>query len=65
MTFEAVGPGTRVSLRSVAELQFWMALIGVALFKSFLARDIVKMREAAWARAKQLLEGQEEPTPYD
>jgi hypothetical protein len=40
-----------------------MALIGVALFKSSLARDIVSMREAAWARAKALLEGSAEPTP--
>ena len=61
VTFEAVATGTRVSLRSQAELQLWMALIGAALFKGSIARDIVNMREAAWARAKQLLEGQEVP----
>lgn len=61
VTFESVGTGTRVSLRSQAELQLWMALIGTALFKGSLARDILNMREAAWARAKELLEGQEFP----
>jgi carbon monoxide dehydrogenase subunit G len=61
VTFETVGAGTRVSLRSQTELQPWMALIGAALFKRTLARDVVNMREAAWARAKQLLEGQETP----
>ncbi len=63
VTFEPVGAGTRVSLRAVVELQFWMALIGVALFKSSLARDMVKMREAAWTRAKQLLESDGQATP--
>lgn len=62
VTFEAVGQATRVSRRYVVELQFWMALIGVALFKSSLVRDIVTNQEAAWARAKQLLEDRQEPT---
>ena len=62
VTFEATGQGTRVSRRYVVELQFWMALIGVALFKSSLARESVTNQEAAWARAKQLLEGRQEPT---
>jgi hypothetical protein len=62
VTFEAVGQGTRVSRRFVVELQFWMALLGVALFKSSLARETVTNQETAWARAKELLEGQQEPT---
>jgi polyketide cyclase/dehydrase/lipid transport protein len=62
VTFEAVGTATRVSLRSDVELQFWMALLGVALFKSSLARSTVALREAGWAKAKQLLESHEEAT---
>jgi Polyketide cyclase / dehydrase and lipid transport len=59
VTFEAAGEGTRVSRRYVVELQLWMALIGVALFKSSLARETVTNQEVAWARAKQLLESAE------
>ena len=62
VTFEAVGAATRISLRAVVELQLWMGLIGVALFKASLARDIVKMRETAWAQAKVLLEGSGQAT---
>jgi uncharacterized membrane protein len=56
VTFESMGEGTRVSRRFVVELQLWMALIGVALFKSVIARDTAANQQAAWARAKQLLE---------
>ncbi len=62
VTFEAVGEGTRVSRRYVVELQLWMALIGVALFKSSLARETVTNQETAWARAKQLLESERPAT---
>jgi hypothetical protein len=62
MTFEAVGEETRVTRRFVFELQFWMALLGVALFKSFLIRDIATNTDASWARAKQILEGSGGPT---
>jgi carbon monoxide dehydrogenase subunit G len=63
VTFEAVGEGTRVSRRYVVELQLWMALIGVALFKSSLARETVTNQETGWARAKQLLESGGQATP--
>jgi hypothetical protein len=63
VTFEPVGAATRVALRSTVELPLWLGLIGVALFKSSLAGSIVTMREAAWARAKQLLESDGQATP--
>jgi hypothetical protein len=62
VTFEAVGVATKVSLRSTVELQLWMGLLGIALFKSSLARSTVTLREAAWAQAKQILESGIEPT---
>jgi hypothetical protein len=63
VTFEPVGAATRVALRSTVELPLWLGLVGVALFKSSLAGSIVTMREAAWARAKQLLESDGQATP--
>jgi hypothetical protein len=62
VTFEAVGEGTRVSRRLVVEFQLWMALLGVALFKAPLVRDMLTGQQVAWARAKQLLESSAEPT---
>jgi uncharacterized protein YndB with AHSA1/START domain len=58
VTFEAEGGGTRVTRRFRIEFQLWMALLGVAFFKASVARDSVTNQEAAWARAKQLLEDQ-------
>jgi polyketide cyclase/dehydrase/lipid transport protein len=62
VTFEAVGGGTRVSRRLVVEFQLWMALLGVALVKAPMVREILTGQQAAWARAKQLLESSTEPT---
>ncbi len=63
VTFEPVGAATRVALRATVELPLWMGLTGIALLKSSFARSIVTMREAGWARAKQLLESDGQATP--
>jgi polyketide cyclase/dehydrase/lipid transport protein len=61
VTFQADGGGTRVTRKYLVEFPLWIALLGVAFFKSSVARESVTSQEAAWARAKQRLEGQEVP----
>lgn len=61
-TFEPIPGGTRVTFRFESELSHASALVGAGLTRWFLRRRLIERRGVMWARAKQILESETQPT---
>jgi hypothetical protein len=61
VTFEPVPGGTLLQHRFESETAYSSALLGLVILRGLADRRILAMRNAAWAKLKQILEG----GPYD
>jgi carbon monoxide dehydrogenase subunit G len=61
-TFERVAGGTRATFRYESELSHTSALLGMGLTRWLLQRRMIARRLMVWARVKQILESQAQPT---
>jgi polyketide cyclase/dehydrase/lipid transport protein len=63
LTFEPAQGGTLLSHRFESEITYIRAVFGVAFFRGIQKRRMVAVRQAAWARLKEILESSEFDQP--